>query len=678
MLIGHKQVNVREGDRIDLPSRGGIQDRQSAPGPSGSHGCAHCLRWNLVLSQHHAHLVDEADCLLDVLGIDLPIGARDDHDPVHSRLVDLDQGSAGRAGSGADLRVIDPLGDHEAPQPLAGIIGAHGRHHHHPRTGTCSGHRLIESLAASEALEGVAEDRLPGSGHPLQPDNQIEICAAHYHDGHRRSIAGATAGSRSQTTSRYRLTVPDTGWLGIDAGTGSVKAAVIDEAGTVISQASIPYPVQAPRPGWAQSDPNDWLSATRQAAQAAIGASGRRIAGIGLSGQMHGVVLADRAGAPIRPAILWADNRSVEQVHGLQQAFDRERLARLGSGAVAGFAATTLAWLHRHEPEALASAHSILQPKDWLRVALGGQLATDPSDASGTLMCDVASGTWDEQAVAWTRAPRAALPPILDSREAAGVISIDGQQAPVVVGGADTACAVGGIGLMPGDAFIAVGTGSQVVSVLGTPEVDPTLATHTFCGLGPAATAWYRIGAVQNAGLALQVALRWLQADVHQAHAALAEGIRLDDPVFISTLSGERTPYMDPSMTGSWDGLRLSTDRPAMLRSVLEGIATGIALAVDAVRSTGAPWPPVVPLVGGGTHDPAFRQLLASATGCALAVIEAPDAAVVGAAMLAMGQVRTPGQPSPIEVIEPDVRQAELLQARRERYRAAIEHMRGA
>jgi len=471
--------------------------------------------------------------------------------------------------------------------------------------------------------------------------------------------------------------VPEPGWLGIDLGTGSVKAAVVAQDGKVLGQSSAPYDVQAPRPGWAQADPLDWLTATSQAAQEAIARADCKVAGVGFSGQMHGVVLSDAQGRPLRPAILWADSRSIDQVRQLARDFDRAHLARLGSGAVTGFAATSLAWLHAHEDALLQQAASILQPKDWLRMALGGAQVTDPSDASGTLMCDVATGTWDEQAIAWTGAPRSAIAPIHDSGQPAGEIDIAGLRLPAAAGGADTACALGGIGLQPGEGFIAVGTGSQVVSVLTAPEVDPTLATHTFCGLGPAGTAWYRIGAVQNAGLALQVALRWLGADVHQAHAALAGGVRPDDPVFVPTLSGERTPHMDPGMSGSWHGLRLATDREAMLRSILEGIATGIALAVESVRATGAPWPQVVPLVGGGTHDPAFRRLLASATGCPLAVVEAPDAAVIGAAMTAMGRVRAPQAPPTIEVVEPDPRQAEVLAERRTAFLAAVQAGRG-
>lgn len=459
----------------------------------------------------------------------------------------------------------------------------------------------------------------------------------------------------------------DAAWLGVDLGTGSVKAAVVDAQGSVRSQATCAYRVRSPRPGWAEIDPAEWLIAADRAAQQAIAAATETvIEGVGFSGQMHGVVLVDEAGQALRPAILWADQRSATQVRQLAHDFTGEHLARLGSAAVAGFAATSLAWLRDHEPDVLHRARWALQPKDWLRQAMGGSVLTDPSDASGTLLADVARGVWDDQVLAWSGVRREQIAPIVDSAQAAGSVRLASIEVPCVVGGADTACALAGIGLLPGQGFIAVGTGSQAVSMLSRPDVDATLATHTFCGVGPPATSWYRIGAVQNAGLALEVALRWFGADVSEAHAALADGIRPDDPIFIPTLSGERTPYMDPTMTGSWQGLRLSTDRSAMLRSLLEGISQGIALAVAAVRDSGAPWPQVTALVGGGSTDPAFRQLLADATGCRLGVMEAPNAAVVGAAMLAMGRVRSPMGPTTIDVIEPDPGQQALLADRRQ------------
>lgn len=454
-------------------------------------------------------------------------------------------------------------------------------------------------------------------------------------------------------------------WLGIDLGTGSLKAAVVDDDGVVLARATRGYRVDSPRPGWAETDPADWLAAARSAAQEVLAAAGGTVDGVGFSGQMHGLVLADEAGRPLRPAILWADSRSSVQAARMAAEFEPSDLARLGSAAVAGFAATTAAWVSEHEPDVLARAASALQPKDWLRETLGGRRATDPSEASGTLMCEVATGQWSPRAIEWTGLDRGTLAPIRGSAAGAGTVRLADIDHPAVVGGADTACALAGIGLRPGDAFIAVGTGSQVVSVLASADMDPTLSTHTFSGVGEPGTAWYRIGAVQNAGLALEVALRWLGADVSEANAALGAGLRADDPVFVPTLSGERTPFMDPSLRGSWQGLSLSTDRQALLRSLLEGIAQGVALAVEAVRASGAPWPDVIPLVGGGTHDPGFRQLLADATGCALGVVEAPDAAVVGAAMLASGRLRVENRVVLADVVEPDPTRAALLSQRR-------------
>jgi xylulokinase len=226
---------------------------------------------------------------------------------------------------------------------------------------------------------------------------------------------------------------------------------------------------------------------------------------------------------------------------------------------------------------------------------------------------------------------------------------------------------MGGIGLRVGSGFIAVGTGSQTVSVLDSPSVDPSLVTHTFATLGAVGAGWYRIGAVQNAGLSLTKALAWLGADIAEAVEALRAGVRASDPIFVPYLAGERTPFMDASLRGVWSELSLATDRPAMLRSILEGVAQAVALGVQAVEATGARLPATVPIVGGGTHDPAFRQLLASATGHVLGVTDAPNAAVVGAALLAQGRTSAeqPAEVSSIVEPEPDVQ--ELLAARRER-----------
>jgi xylulokinase len=444
--------------------------------------------------------------------------------------------------------------------------------------------------------------------------------------------------------------------------------ALVDGDGTVLAKASRPNAVTSPHPGWAESDPAQWLASTLDAARQVL--DGQPLpTSVGFSGQMHGVIAVDDAFRPLRPAVLWADVRSVAQARRMASQLRVDQLSRLGSPAVAGFAATTLAWLSEHEADVLDRAAFFLQPKDWLRVALGGDLATDPSDASGTLMVDVATGRWSHDALDWIGIEADRLPPVLTSDGSGGEVAIgsSGERVPCVVGGADTACALAGLGLAPGDGFVAVGSGAQVVRVMADPALDSTLRTHTFAVAGPVGAGWYRIGAVQSAGLALTPTLAWLGADVAEANAALTEDVRDDDPVFVPYLSGERTPFMDPTMRAAWYGLSLATTRQAMLRSALEGIAQAVALGVEAVQESGAALPDVVPLIGGGTHDPAFQQLLADATGLTLAVTDAPDSAVVGAGLLAAGRTVNPRPPVSVSIVRPREQAAALLERRRGR-----------
>jgi xylulokinase len=451
--------------------------------------------------------------------------------------------------------------------------------------------------------------------------------------------------------------------LGIDLGTGSVKAAVVDD-GVVLAKAGQAYAVDAPRPGWAECDPEAWLEATHAVAARTL--SDHSPTAVGFSGQMHGVVVTDADLNPLRPAILWADTRSVDQARALALDLPAETLSRLGSPAVTGFAATSLAWLVAHEPDVMTRAVHVLQPKDWLRARLGGDVATDPSDASGTLLFDVAAGAWSADAVAWAGVDPAVLPPVRSSTDRAGAITVGGREIESAVGGADTACALTGLGLGAGDGFVAVGSGSQIVRVMDAPVLDDTLRTHTFATTGAPASGWYRIGAVQSAGLTLTAVLSWLDATPADAAAVLGDGVRPDDPMLVPYLSGERTPFMDPAMRGSWHGLSLATTRESMLRSVLEGVAQAVALGVWAVQESGARLPDVVPLVGGGTHDPAFRQLLADATGLTLAVTDAPDSAVVGAALLGAGRTSNPRPVERTSVVVPRPAAVDLLRERRE------------
>ena len=457
---------------------------------------------------------------------------------------------------------------------------------------------------------------------------------------------------------------------GVDLGTGSVKVAVVEDDGRVRARASRPYGLSSPHPGWAETDPQEWLDATRQAAQEISGA----IAGaqaVGFSGQMHGVVLCDERLEPVRPAIIWADVRAARQAQDMHSELGDRTLARLGSPAVAGFAATSLKWVSIHEPDVLARARYALQPKDWLRARLGGSVATEPSDASGTLMADIATGMWDDDALAWVNVHPDLLPPIRGSAESAGDVELAGTRFPAVIGAADTAAAILGLGLTMDQGFTAVGSGSQTVSVLAGPNGGIAHGTHLFATAGAPASGWYRIGAVQSAGIALRRALEWLKATPEEANAALEGGVRVSDPIFVPYVAGERTPFMDAHLKGAWLRLSLDSDRSAMLRSVVEGVAQAVALGMDAVEQAGARLPDPLPLVGGGTVDPRFQQLIADVSQRRIAPVDEPDAAVVGAAALALGGIR-PGSLPIGRTIEPRGHHADVFVERRGRMLAYV------
>lgn len=451
----------------------------------------------------------------------------------------------------------------------------------------------------------------------------------------------------------------------MDLGTGSVKVAVVDEVGVVLAKASRPYDLSSPRAGWAETDPRLWLDATEQAA-GDITEHLAGVVGVGFSGQMHGVVLCDANLEPVRPAITWADTRSAHEAAAMQTDLGDEVLARLGSPAVSGFAAMSLKWLATHEPEVLAKARYALQPKDWLRARLGGSVVTEPSDASGTLLADVASGTWDDDAVTWLGIDRELLPLIVGSADAAGELHLAGHALPCVAGAADTAAAIVGMGLSINEGFAAVGSGSQTVSVLAEPSGGIARGTHLFATAGAPGSGWYRIGAVQNAGIALRRALDWIGATPQEANDALDGGVRGSDPIFVPYVAGERTPFVDAHLRGAWLGLGLDTDRQALLRSIVEGVAQAVALGMQAVQDAGARVPDPLPLIGGGAVDPRFQQLIADISQRRLAPTEQPDAAVLGAARLALGTGEN--LPAPVgAIVEPRTDTAALFAERRNR-----------
>ncbi len=467
--------------------------------------------------------------------------------------------------------------------------------------------------------------------------------------------------------------------LGIDLGTSSVKAVVVRLDGTVAAQATGDYTVGNPHPGWSESDPLRWLEATAGAVHAAVAAAGVRPAAIGLSGQMHGVVPTGADGRPVRPAMLWSDARATAEL-AVYQDLPRTVRARLGNPLSPGMAGPMLAWLARHERQAYAATRWALQPKDWLRAQLTGEFATEPSDASATLLYDLTTDAWDGEIVEALGLDAAKLPPILPrAAERAGLLTADAARTlglpagiPVAAGAADTAAAALGSGLVtPGAVQLTIGTGAQIVKpVAALPEPLPdSPVTHLYRAATD--TGWYAMGAVLNGGLTLRWVCRVLGADWPELYASAALSPRPDDPMFLPHLHGERTPYLDPGLRGAWTNLGPRHDRSDLLRAALEGVAFAVRDALGHVVGPGD-GVTYLRIAGGGTTDPAWRQLLADILGHALAPVDVAAASGLGAARLGARAADLAGQEagpaswprSAAHVTEPDPHHAGLYEDR--------------
>jgi xylulokinase len=437
--------------------------------------------------------------------------------------------------------------------------------------------------------------------------------------------------------------------LGLDLGTSSVKALLMQEDGTALGEGSAPYPVRAPRPGWAESSPNDWWAAVLEAAEAAVGRSGAGVTALGLSGQMHGVVLADERGLPLRPAVLWADARSGAELSAYR-GLDGDLTRQLANPPAVGMAGPSLLWLRDHEPDTYTSARWALQPKDWLRMRLTGDVAAEPSDASATLLYDLPADDWSYAAVEGLGLRAELLAPLVPSAAVAGTLTAEAagelglqEGLPVAAGAADTAAAMLGAGLLrPGPVQLTVGTGGQVVTPRRNQDPDPHLRTQLYRGAVPG--LWYSMAAVQNAGLALEWVRKTLGASWEEVYdEAFAVPVGSGGVSFLPYLSGERTPRFDPGARGAWTSLGLDHTRGHLLRAALEGVTFALREGLEALEDLGVS-APELRLAGGGASGASgrsgdlWRQLLADVLGRPLWLL--PDrissvASARGAAFLA-------------------------------------------
>lgn len=425
--------------------------------------------------------------------------------------------------------------------------------------------------------------------------------------------------------------------LGIDIGTGSAKAVLIDLQGVTVAEAGAAYAVDAPQPGWGEADPKLWWQAVVKIVRELPLAARAEVKAIGLSGQMHGMVLTDDRGEPLRPAILWLDNRAVAMLERYPVGIEE----RVGNPLSAGMGGPILLWLRDHEPDQFRRARWALQAKDWLRLKLTGVAATEPSDASANLLTDT-DGQWDDALLAALEIPRALLPPVLGSAAASGMLTPAAAHAlglpaaiPVAGGAADAAAAAFGSGLYrDGAAQITTGSGAQIVVIQrARPRYSSRLNAYRAASAGDL-PRWYVMAAMQNAGVALEWARGLLGLDWSEAYErAFAPHVAPSGVMFLPYLTGERTPLMDPSARGAWVGLTRSDDAGSLMHAAFLGVAFTLRAGLDALREQGI-MVERLRLAGGGSVHPAWRRMLIDVLGVPLDAVVCPNASARGAALL--------------------------------------------
>jgi xylulokinase len=410
-----------------------------------------------------------------------------------------------------------------------------------------------------------------------------------------------------------------TALVGLDIGTTGVKALALSPDGVVTGRAEEEYPLSTPRPGWAEQDPDDWV----RAAEAALGRLGGDKA-VGLSGQMHGLVVLDSEQRVLRPAILWNDQRTAAECAEIEERIGLGRLIELtGNRALPGFTAPKLLWLRRHEPEVYARIEHVLLPKDYVRLRLTGERATDVADASGTLLFDVPRRRWSEEMLDALELPAAWLPAAYESPDV-----------PTAPGAGDQAAAALGVGVdRPGPLSVVLGTSGVVFAALPGFAADEQARVHAFCHAAPG--GWHAMGVMLSAA----GSLRWLRDVVGGSYTELvaeaeqwppgAEGL-----TFLPYLQGERTPHADPNARGAFVGLTLRHDRGALVRAVLEGVAYGLRDSLELLRGLGVE-ADVGRASGGGARSDLWLRIVASVFDLPLERPVVEEGSAYGAALLA-------------------------------------------
>ena len=437
-------------------------------------------------------------------------------------------------------------------------------------------------------------------------------------------------------------------FLGIDTSTTSSKALIINELGNVVATAQSPHTLQTPKLLWSEQDPHEWWAAVSTSIQIALKTAnigGEEIAAVGLTGQMHGLVLLDEAGEVLRPAILWNDQRTQSQCDEIHRRIGKEKFIQIsGNVALTGFTAPKILWVKENEPDIFAKAKHVLLPKDYIRYKLTDVFAMDKADGAGTVLFDLRLRDWSDELLSMLDIPRVWMPRTYEGTEVTGYISdaaasLTGLKAgtPVVAGGGDQAAGAVGMGAVePGVVSLTVGTSGVVFATTPSALIEPEGRLHAFCHAVPG--MWHFMGVMLSAAGSLQ----WYRD-------ALAPGMGFDDLLkeaeaipagseglqFLPYLSGERTPYPDPLARGGFIGLTIRHSRAHMTRAVLEGVSFGLKDSFSLIQKAGLGEIVQIRASGGGTRSALWRKILASVLGAELVTVNTTEGAAYGAALLA-------------------------------------------
>jgi xylulokinase len=472
-------------------------------------------------------------------------------------------------------------------------------------------------------------------------------------------------------------------WLGIDVGTGGTRALLVDQAGQMRHASTAPHEdVRMERVLWAEQRPENWWDAARQAVRSVLAEakiSGKDVRGIGLSGQMHGLVILDASQHVIRPALIWSDQRSQPQVDWINQTIGKDAVLRYTANPVlTGFTLPKLLWVRDNEPRNFERVKTMLLPKDYVRFQLTGDFASDVSDASGTALFDVVQRRWSFEMVDALALDRGILARVYESSEVTGRVTEEAARetglapgTPVVAGGGDQASSAVGNGIVaPGVVSCTLGTSGVVFAHSDQPQYDPAGRVHTFCHAVKG--AWHVMGVTQGAGLSLQWFRNQLAPgiayDALVAEAATAppgsEGL-----YWLPYLMGERTPHLDASARGGWIGLTAKHKRADLIRSLLEGVSYSQKDCLDIIEQMGVSLDSVR-ASGGGARSPFWRQMLADVFGKRVVTLETQEGSAYGAALLAL--VGTGEYASVPELTNAAIREVESVSPRADAVRVYV------